>query len=61
MGWQEYDPLKHSKEDVRLVFAKRPRINEMGAMLVHQNQRINHFPLAGYLCVKDQLYRMLKK
>jgi len=61
MGWQEYDPSKHAKEDVRLIFVKRPKISELGTFLVHPNTRVNHFPLAGYFCIKDQLYRMLKK
>jgi hypothetical protein len=24
-------------------------------------RKINHFPKAGFVCIKDQLYRMLKK
>jgi len=29
--------------------------------LLKQKKRINHFPGAGHLCIKDQLYRVLKK
>ena len=28
---------------------------------IHKKRKINHFPCAGHLCIKDQLYRVLKK
>lgn len=45
------------------MFIKRPKLQDLPLMLGQNGevQKVNHFPLAGYFCIKDQLYRMLKK
>lgn len=63
MGWEEYDTKTHDSEDVNLIFMKRPKLQELPSLVTSQYevQKINHFPMAGFFCIKDQLYRMLKK
>ena len=63
MGFQEYSTDVHEAEAVNLYFTQRMKLKDLN-QLVHTGKRIvkaNHFPLAGYLCIKDSLYRMLKK
>ena len=59
----------HTRDQINLTFAKRPKVKDLSLLFENQNftskygysesksildiKKINHFPNAGFLCIKD--------